>query len=69
MEPTIKSEDIVVIDKFSYRYFGSPQKGDIVVAVQPVSPETSICKRVVEVGGGTVPLGPGIKVSEGHYWL
>ena len=69
MEPTILSEDIVLIDKFSYRFLGKPQKGDIVVAIQPVSPETSICKRVIEVEGGTVPYGPGIKVSEGHYWL
>ena len=38
MEPTIYSEDIVLIDKFTYRFLSKPQKNDIVVAVQPVSP-------------------------------
>ena len=69
MEPTIRSEDIVLIDKFTYRFLRPPQKDDIVVAIQPVSPETSICKRIVGVGGSIVPYGPGIKVSPQHYWL
>ena len=63
MEPTIRSQDIVIIDKFTYRFIRQPQKDDIVVAIQPVSPDTSICKRIVEVGGGIVPYGPGIKVA------
>lgn len=69
MEPTIKSGDIVVIDRFSYKFFGRLRKDDIVVAVQPVNPEVSICKRIVEVGGGVVPYGPGIEIPERHYWL
>jgi inner membrane protease subunit 1 len=69
MEPTIKSGDIVVIDRFAYKYFGRLKKDDIVVAVQPVNPEVSICKRIIEVPGGIVPYGPGLKVPEKHYWL
>ena len=69
MEPTIQSGDIVLIDRFSYRWRAPLKKDDIVVAVQPVNPEVSICKRVVEVGGGVVQHGPGIKVPEKHYWL
>lgn len=61
MEPTIRSGDIVVIDRFWFRLTGL-KKEDIVVAVQPVNPQVSICKRVVEVGGGTIAYGPGIKI-------
>ena len=38
MEPTILSGDIVVIDRFSFRWFNPLKKDDIVVAVQPVNP-------------------------------
>jgi|JI6StandDraft_1071083.scaffolds.fasta_scaffold69072_2 signal peptidase I len=69
MDPTIKSGDIVIIDRFSFRYFYTLKKDDIVVAVQPVNPEISICKRIVEVGGGTVPYGPGVQIPLKHYWL
>ena len=62
MEPAIRSGDIVVIDRFWYRHFSPLQKDDIIVAVQPVNPELSICKRIIEVGGGEVAYGPGIKV-------
>lgn len=37
MEPTIRSGDIVVIDRFWFRLTGL-KKEDIVVAVQPVNP-------------------------------
>lgn len=37
MEPTIRSGDIVVIDRFTHRFSGF-KKGDIVVAIQPVNP-------------------------------
>ena len=57
MEPAIRSGDIVIIDRFTFRYFTPLQKDDIVVAVQPVNPEVSICKRIREVGGGVLPYG------------
>lgn len=69
MEPTIHSGDIVVIDRLWFRYFSPLQKDDIIVATQPVNPEVSICKRIVQVGGGTVPYGPGLQVPPNHYWL
>ncbi len=48
MVPTIKECSIVVVDKFFYK-FRNPeiQKGDIVLAKQPIDPKTSICKRVI----------------------
>lgn len=38
MEPAIRSGDIVIIDRLSYKFFNPLQKDDIVVAVQPVNP-------------------------------
>ena len=39
-----------------YKIFGNDiQKGDIVVACQPVDPKTHICKRVIEIGGNKLP--------------
>ncbi len=38
MEPTIRSGDIVVIDRFTYKYLNRLRKDDIVVAIQPVNP-------------------------------
>jgi signal peptidase I len=69
MEPTIQSGDIVIVDRLSYRLFNSIKTDDIVIAVQPVNPEVSICKRVVAVGGAIVPYGMGIKVPDQHFWL
>ena len=70
MEPTIKSGDIVVIDRLFYRWQGL-KPNDIVVAVQPVNPEVSICKRILAVGGEKVPSGPaeGIMIPNDQYWL
>lgn len=48
MEPTIKENSILIVDKFFYKLFNKEiKKGDIIVAVQPVDPKTHICKRVV----------------------
>lgn len=69
MEPTIKSGDIVIIDRISLKYFSKLKKNDIVVAVQPVNPEVSICKRIIEVGGKDISYNSGINIPEKHYWL
>ena len=45
---------------------GGIKKGDIVVAVQPVNPETHICKRVIETGGN---MYKGVTVPARHFWL
>jgi len=71
MEPTIISGNVVIIDRFSFRYFNKLKKDDIVVATQPVNPEVSICKRITAVGGEVVTKGrgAGIRIPEKHYWL
>ena len=68
MEPTIKSGDILIIDRWFYRVFGL-KKDDIIVATQPVDPEVSICKRIVEVGGGKIPYAAGLTVPDRYFWI
>jgi signal peptidase I len=69
MEPTIRSGDIVVLDRISFRLFSPLKKNDIVVAVQPINPEVSICKRIVAVGGETVAQADGLVLPKQCYWL
>jgi signal peptidase I len=47
MEPTIWDSDVVVIDKFFYKYFSlfDLKYGDVVVA-QPIGSDSPICKRI-----------------------
>lgn len=59
MEPTIRENSVLVVDKLFYKLFGNPLKqGDIVVAYQPINPKVHICKRVIEVGGKRLPNHP-----------
>ncbi len=51
MEPTIKSGDLIVVDRFFYKMFGNLKPDDIIVAVQPVDPSVNICKRIIQTGG------------------
>lgn len=70
MEPTLKENSILIVDKIFYKIFNNGiQKGDIVVAIQPVDPKTHICKRVVQTGGNYLPSHPNLKVPLGNYWL
>lgn len=47
MEPTLVEGSVLFIDHFWYKLSGGIKKNDIVVAIQPVNPETHICKRVI----------------------
>jgi signal peptidase I len=55
MDPNIRSGDILIIDKFFYRYLPTSAvnnklnlvKGDIIVATQPTNPRVKICKRIL----------------------
>lgn len=58
------------MDRGFYKLFGKKiEKGDIVVAVQPIDPKTFICKRVIQTGGNYLPDHPSLKVPVGSYWL
>jgi signal peptidase I len=55
MDPNIRSGDVLIIDKFFYKYLPSKTennnlnlaKGDIIVATQPTNPKVKICKRIL----------------------
>lgn len=70
MEPTIKENSILIVDRIFYKLLSQEIKtGDIVVSLQPVDPKTHICKRVVETAGNTLPEHPELKIPEGNIWL
>lgn len=70
MEPTIKENSILIVDKFFYKLFDNGiKKGDIVVATQPINPKTHICKRIIETGGNYLPDHPDLKIPLGNMWL
>lgn len=57
MEPTLYTDNILVTDRMAARW-GNIGRGDIVIAICPTSPETSICKRVVGIPGDKILMKP-----------
>lgn len=68
MCPTIRPGDIIFVDRLFYR-FNKLKKGDIVIAYQPISPETYICKRIIAEPGEPMPYGVPNDVPADCYWL
>ena len=67
MLPTIAgSGDVVLVEKLVKRY----NIGDVIVAVSPIHPEKTICKRVKALSGALVWNGVMVeRVPPGHVWL
>jgi signal peptidase I len=63
MEPTLPSGAVLLIDKLTYLTRG-PDRGDVVVALDPRTGE-SIVKRVVAVGGDSVGIEDGQLIVNG----
>ena len=55
MVGTLQNNDLLLASKVSY-YFGSPQRGDIVVLVPPSDPTKDFIKRVIGVPGDTIEI-------------
>ncbi|XP_078077054.1 mitochondrial inner membrane protease subunit 1 isoform X2 [Mustelus asterias] len=75
MEPTIKTNDIIISEKLS-RQFYRIEKGDVVIAKSPNNPRMNICKRVIGLEGDKVYTGgppDAFKIQryvpKGHVWL
>ncbi|MCS7283781.1 MAG: signal peptidase I [Anaerolineae bacterium] len=64
MEPTLHDNQRVIVEKLSYRLFGGPHRGDIVVLTVPGNPDRLI-KRVVALGGETVAIQDGQILIDG----
>jgi len=54
MLPTIRNNEILVVDKFWIRWL-KLKKNDIIIAQAPVSPGIDICKRIIYLPGEYVP--------------
>ena len=59
MEPTLQDQDRLIVNKAAYRFFGEPQRGDIVMLFYPRDPDKSFVKRVVAEEGDTVRIQDG----------
>ena len=59
MEPTLQDQDRLIVNKAAYRFFGEPQRGDIVMLYYPRDPDKSFVKRVVAEEGDTVRIEDG----------
>ncbi len=65
MQPTMKPDQYVLVDKISYR-LGEPQRGDIVVFRFPFSSQRDFIKRVVGLPGETVSITGGVVTVNGQ---
>lgn len=55
MVGTLQNNDLLLASKISY-YFGSPQRGDIVILVPPSEPTKDFIKRVIGLPGDTIEI-------------
>ena len=52
MEPTFNyMGDIVITDKFSYRFLNKPRRGDVVLCTAPHDASKTVVKRILAVVG------------------
>jgi signal peptidase I len=58
MEPTLHSEQRLVVEKISYRFHG-PRRGDIIVLKSPQQNSELLIKRVIGLPGETVEIRQG----------
>ena len=55
MQPTLAPGERVLFDRLAYRW-GSPRRGDVVLASHPAKPRTRIVKRVAALPGDRVAI-------------
>lgn len=64
MEPTLKIGDVLLVNKFEYR-FTQPREGDIVVFPPPIPSPDDFIKRVIGVPGDTLRIQNGTVYVDG----
>jgi inner membrane protease subunit 2 len=67
-------KDLVLFDRFSIRFLGDLQRGDIVTFPSPLNPGRPLVKRIIALEGDAVRTLPPYPVSEvlvpfGHVWV
>ncbi|XP_050523868.1 mitochondrial inner membrane protease subunit 1-like [Daktulosphaira vitifoliae] len=69
MEPSIKSGDIVIVQRFS-TFFNDINKGDIVMTKSPINYKQFVIKRVRAMDGQTIRKGTKyLMIPKGSVWL
>lgn len=58
MEPNFHSQEIMLVDKISYR-FKEPQRGDVIIFKAPKNPGDDYIKRIVALPGETIQIAKG----------
>ena len=64
MYPTVTNNEYLVALRYPY-YFGSPQRGDIVIMESPYNANTDFIKRVIALPGETVLIEHGVVYVDG----
>jgi signal peptidase I len=59
MEPTLRDQDRLIVNKAAYQFFGDPQPGHIVMLHYRRDPDKSFVKRIVAEAGDTVRIEDG----------
>jgi signal peptidase I len=59
MVPTLENGEFLVVNKLGFRLH-PPQRGDIIVFTDPVSPDRKLIKRVIGLPGETVEIQDGM---------
>ena len=65
MEPGIQDGQLFLVNKTAY-WFGSPQRGDIIVFHYPKNREQDFIKRIIGLPGETIQIKDGKTYIDGH---
>ncbi len=55
MEPNLHNQELVLVDKWSYR-FNKPGRGDVIVFVAPPNPAQDYIKRIIGLPGDVITI-------------
>jgi signal peptidase I len=60
MQPNLYAGDFVIVNKVAYRYFGDPERGEVIVFRYPPDPDqTPYIKRVIGLPGDQIHIAGG----------
>jgi signal peptidase I len=56
MEPNLFGGERLIVNRLVYRFFGEPERGDVIVFESPVNPKENLVKRVIGLPGETLTV-------------